>query len=101
MKAPRITELTLVFGAIIALAAAVLAVRFWQSRGVCTDSVVASLVLFLTIIALLLLAHRLSYARKVSQESERPVLLVMTKDGKKEEEERPEIKGKMPDQTDH
>ena len=101
MKAPRITELTLVFGAVIAVAAAILAVRFWQSRGVCTDSVAAALVLFLTLIGMILLAHRLSYARRVSRESERLVLLVMTKDGKKDREERPEIKGKMPDQTDH
>ena len=101
MRPPKRAELTLIFGAIIAVVSAVLAVRYWQSRGVCTDSVVTSVIFFLTVIGMILLAHRMYAAKRVSEESSRPVLLVMTSEPKKNEGEKPQIKGKMPDQTDH
>jgi len=91
----------MIFGAVIATASAVLAVRFWQSRGVCTDSVAAAAIFFLSVIGMILLAHRMYAAKRVHEESNRPVLLVMTSEPKREKEKRPEIKGKMPDQTDH
>ena len=101
MRPPKRAELTLIFGTILAVVSAVLAVRYWQSRGVCTDSVVTSVIFFLTVIGMILLAHRMYAAKRVHEESGRPVLLVMTSEPKKNEGEKPQIKGKMPDQTDH
>ena len=101
MRSPRKAELTLIFGAILAVVSAILAVRFWQSRGVCTDSVVTSVIFFLSVIGLILLAHRMRVAEHVSEESNRPVLLVMRSPPKKDEGKRLEIREKMPDQTDH
>ena len=101
MRTPKRAEVTLIFGAVLATVSAVFAVRFWQSRGVCTDSVAAAAIFFLSVIGIILLAHRMYAARSVHEESNRPVLLVMTSDPKREKEERPEIRGKMPDQTDH
>ena len=101
MRTPKRAELTLILGAVIAVVSAVLAVRYWQSRGVCTDSVVTTVIFFLTVIGMILLAHRMRVAERVSEESSRPVLLVMTSEPKKNDGKKPQIKGKMPDQTDH
>ena len=101
MRTPKKAELTLIIGAIISVVSAVLAIRFWQSRGVCTDSVVTAAIFLLSIVGMILLAHRMYVANRVHEESNRPVLLVMTSGPKKDKEKRSGIKGKMPDQTDH
>ena len=90
----------MVSAAVLAVVSAAFAVYHWTRRGLSIDSSVCTIISILSVLAVILLARRVSALKRAESLSNRPIYLV-TVSGPRKKKEPKEIRGKMPPELNH